>query len=522
MLYGITCIILDIVEKKFSESVRQWCDTLSEEIEKCIAAGRRIYIIALSRKMPRFFAWLRWIPDNGSISRLLKNLDDPLVELTTEYAIPVIFSNVSDTSSPECVGIVVDDAIIFGATANKVCMEWLAASGTEPKYSTLFRSQKGKLRDIFIGKDIYSSKELSFNDLKAPLREISKCILRSALPVDMEYPIIWTNKYYLEVKDFIANMVPCSWRRYNVESEIDQVTKESFTVMLDGERLNNGNSDFAKVRVFDKGVETALEVLAPCSIAEDDLFKGDFFLEPDYREIWENVLDVVGKVRPSDALKDGPLGALIGRFSAVLEARKRSTLIVWANYLLSLSVFINNMDVLVGSNECVCIKEEDVKLILGAQLAKPITKKLNDLISKRVSVSVNMEHVTLPIYVNPTKLHQNYMTQVAAQMIPAAGIEANLDQIYKVSYFSSQLYDDLPDREDVGHHIIGETYDSLRVHLNRFHHEKESSDVEMVINRWIDQRIDESRISPKYEIVIGSDNRRYFRRFFLCGSNSIA
>lgn len=508
--------------KAFSESVNEWCDTLSGEIEKCIAVRKRIYIIALSRKMPRFFAWLRCIPDNEHTARLLKNLDNPLVELTTEYAIPVIFSNAQESFISGSAGIVVDDAIIFGATANRVCMEWLAASGSEPKYSTLFRSNCGRLRDIFIDKDIYRSEELSLEDLKKPLSVISKCILKSALPVDMEYPIIWTRKSYSAVRDFAAASVPASWRRYDVRSGIDECMKESFTIMLDDERAGNGSSDFAKVRFFDKGPETALEILAPCSIAMDDLLKREFLPDPEYQGIWEKVLDAVEKAKPSETLKDSQLGSIYGRFCAVLESRKKSTLIVWANYLLSLSVFINYMDIFVDPNDEVIIKEEDVSLILGAELAKPITKELNELILKKISVKVNLGQVTLPIFVNPVELQQKYMGLVAANMIPEEGIDANLDQIYEVSYFSNPLYSDLPDPQDVGHHVIGETYDSLRVHLNRFHYKKELSEVEMEINRWIDQRIDESRISPKYEIVTGSDNRRYFRRFFLCGSNSIA
>ena len=70
-----------------------------------------------------------------------------------------------------------------------------------------------------------------------------------------------------------------------------------------------------------------------------------------------------------------------------------------------------------------------------------------------------------------------------------------------------------------GHHCIGESFESLIQRIGYKH--PEDNELFKKINHWVDIKIDECKLAPKYEIVIGSDNQRYFRRFFLCGSNKI-
>lgn len=512
----------------FIDEVNKWCVSLSAEIEKSIAAGKKVYIIALSRKTPRFFEWLfEWLFQNGdsdAANQLVSLLKNPGVELTTEYAIPIIFSEYEDGFSsafPNYDGIIVDDAIIFGATANRVCMEWAGASGRAPKYASIVRSSIGKIANLFIEKDINKTQALELEELKRPLHEISKCILKSSLPVDMEFPILHIKIPYGKIKDYMEQSADPSWRRYSLKSDLIEDSKESFTLMLDGEKFGSSHGrDFAKVRVFDKGEETVIEALSPYSLAIEDLHAKDFFGEESYDAIMRLVIEYVDAARLSPEISENEFSPYLINILNRYNARRRSTLIVWMNYLLSLSVFVKNMGCLVPKGVEARIDEGDVRLILGSNLAGRVTSLLNNILSEKIVAEEPADlRAALPIYKNPPELYDSYSFNVSGALSFNGNVDKNLDELFSESYFCAPLFEKMEQKEQSGHHVIGETYDSLKVHLNMNHYD--DPDLEEKIHRWIDRRIDECRISPKYEVVIGSDHREYSRRFFLCGSNSI-
>ncbi len=501
----------------FIDEVNKWCVSLSAEIEKSIAVGKKVYIIALSRKMPRFFEWLRKEQPSEESKKLVSNLDIKNVELTTEYAIPIIFYESCEKKNEEenVDGIIVDDAIIFGGTANRVCREWMVASGKKPMYASLFRSDSGSLVKDYVEKDVYSTEGRSFEELKKSLREISKCIYSSSLPVDIEFPIVRVSLPYFEIKEFIKNNAASTWRQYEIKSDMMPESLESYTLLLDSERLGDSGNDIAKIRIFNKGDKSVLEIIAPHSIALDSLEKKDF-LGDTYKRVLELVIDRVGISENMESQQRYESEDLL---PASLYVRKKSLMIVWVNYLLSLSTFIRNKKYVLPDNIEMHIDVSDVALILGNELANELVGPLNELLQGNDYVTLNEPSVALPIYINPPTLKGIYARNVVMSMSPEAGVDKNLDEIYGVSYFSGPLYNHVPFRNLIGHHLIGETYDSLRVHLNIFHYNDPL--LEEKINKWIDKRIDESCISPKYEMIRGSDGREYFRRFFLCGSNSI-
>lgn len=508
----------------FIDSVQNWCDSLSEEIERVADMHKKIYIIALSRKMPRFFDWLRNNMQEESVGKLIRNLDSPWVELITEYAIPFVFSGTQTNANfNDDAGIIVDDAVIFGATANKVLMEWFAASGKKASYSALYRSEVGQLIDNYIANDLSrNAKPLPFGDIKSRLRRVSECILSSALPVDMEYPIIQVKGSYGRIKRHIEENAPADFHHYAVRSDMVENAKEAYTLMLEKSGLKDSFCDVSKARVFDKGDETAVEVLAPCPIPVDELGKHTFLCDTAYQKMWEKVASVVWSTQSSPKVGEveDPYDkvALMGS----LESRKLHTLNVWLNYLLSLSKFVENRKYILPEDVEFSIKASDISLILGSELADEIAEDLNTLIRKRETTSISyQQRVALPIYVNPIELRDDYMKRLAEDMTPNQTVKTNLDQIYGVSYFAGPLYEKVSDKSVMGHHIIGESYESLKIQLNRYHYLEDDSEIDKEINMWIDQRIDECRISPKYEEVTGSDQKKYFRRFYLSGSNSI-
>lgn len=374
----ITIVILELTP--FQIVINRWSESLSKQVAIYREANRKVYIIALSRKMPRFFDWLEKEVSTPEVNRLLKDLKSNDVEIITEYAVPLILDNHPvDDIRPG--GIIADDAIIFGATANKVAMQWLSLSGEVPILSALFRSDRGIISKTFESEYSIGMSRMSFDNLSKNMTEISRNIIASSLPVDMEYPIIHIRKSYEEVKDFIKKSIPSEWRSYTVESSVNEISNESFTVLL-GDGVNDGyTNDFAKVRLFKQKDECCIEIISPTTIRVDSLYDSKLFLnrtKPDdaYNELWKYVHDKLFATNDSieKYSKDDTTSLSRNANHALL-----STLTIWAEYLISFSTFIRYKKYLLPDANDMHIDETDLRLILGEISAKYAIEKLRTI-----------------------------------------------------------------------------------------------------------------------------------------------
>lgn len=502
---------------KFGKIVNDWSINLSNRIERSLKADRKVVIIALSRKMPRFFDWLMLHAFSEETLRLVTLLMDKRVEVTTEYAIPVLTGDTTHQSQP-IDGIVADDVVIFGATANRVCLEWQAHTGVIPYFTTLVRSDKGKLSGLFESSATAILPMMSLGDLEEAFHHISKCIMKTSLPVDMEYPIVHVDLPYEEIKEHVIKNNVSGCPIMIVKSDMVNDCPESFTVVFEDEAAQGYNNDFVKARFFKKIDGCCIEIIAPNAIKRDSLLDREKFPSsdcPQYNEAWTMVFDAVSPgvgfgwrgVENSDLLFN------------VFSNSKLGVMNVWANYLFSLSIFSRHKDSLIPSGVKYDLKAEDIALITGLEMAQRLKPVLDNITRLNRSCTVEKIDVALPFYINPSKSKDKYFEMLASAIDPDASLERNLDNLFSVSHFTSPVFANIRETDLLGHHNFGETYDSIASHVRRVHHS--DSEMALKIHSWIDRRIDESRIAPKYELVTGSDGNVYYRRFFLCGSNSM-
>lgn len=510
----------------FQIAVNRWSESLSKQIAIYRKADRKVYIIALSRKMPRFLDWLEKEMHTPEVRTLFEDIRKNDVEVTTEYAIPLILgNNPNDDTTPG--GIIADDAIIFGATANQVAMQWLALSGEVPILSALFRSDRGIISKTLESEYSIGMSRISFDNLSRYMNEISKNIMSSSLPVDMEYPIIHLHKSYDEVKEFINKSIPPEWRRYIVKSSLNENSNESYTVLLEDCDEEGYTNDFAKIRLFKRTDECCIEIISPMSLRVNSLFGTDLFLNSDnpddaYNELWRYVYNKVFPVNePIENYNEDNATSL----SRIANHARRSTLIIWAEYLISFSTFIRYKQYLLPEANDMYIDEADLRLILGGTSAKYIIKRLRSInytchLNTNQSTGVAFEGY----YTSSPELRQIYLREIAKSLNHDMSLHDNLNALFMVSHYSGDILTKVPVHNFFSHHCFGESYDSLISLLNGYNDKEngdkdEKTDKLTQIHQWIDMRIDESRISPKYAIVAGSDKCLYVRRFFLCGSN---
>lgn len=511
--------------KEFNDTLEQWSKSLAKQIRFCKSLGKRVYVIALSRKMPRFFDWLQKAVEDQTIKLpnvvdLCKLLRSDGVEITTEYAIPLIFGGYSKSHKDQLAGIIADDVIIWGATLQRISMQWWAFSGEVPYVIALFRGMNSVIVSILESNSTITMPSLGNEELEEALDIISRKIHSTSLPIDIEYPLIYSNASYEIVKEYIIKNCPPEWISYEVKSESYKDLSESTSVLLLNCKTDGYTNDHAKIRLFKKATGCCIEMIAPSyvnvlKLKDRKLFDGgDDANNNLYTKAWQSVFDVlhIGK-------DDGN-----NLFTTIVQNDQMnqaifSLLIIWAEYLYCLSVFTKNCHFFFPKETFFNIHEDDLAIILGKNIANIVFDEITSIITKKIIYKPAFEPITLQEYVNPEELRDIYLRRLATELKDEASVDENLDTLYKISHFSSDIYRSMSKKKLTGHHCIGESFESLIQRIGYKH--PEDNELFKKINHWVDIKIDECKLAPKYEIVIGSDNQRYFRRFFLCGSNKI-
>lgn len=512
--------------KNFNQALDLWSESLSKQIRYGISSGKKVYVIALSRKMPRFFDWLQKSVKKQTIKSLqvislCKLLSSEEVEVTTEYAIPLILGGYSGFPKDKIAGIIADDVIIWGATLQRISMQWWAFSGEVPYVIALFRGMSGVIASILESDSTIAMPLLDNKELEAAVYTISKNIHSTSLPIDIEYPLIYSNESYETIKNFITNNCPPGIT-YEVKSEFYKDSSESLSMLLVDSRNDGYTNDHAKIRLFKKATGCCIEMIAPSYVNVLKLKDGKLFDSDDdtndslYTKAWLSVFNVL-HIEKEDENK---IFTTIVQNDQINQA-KLSLLIIWAEYLYCLSAFVRNCHKFFPQEANYNIHKDDLAIILGKGMANVVFNEITSILTEKRIYKPTYEPIVLQEYINPEELRDVYYRRLAAELKDGVSVNDNLDALYKVSHFSSDIYRSMNIKNVTGHHCIGESFESLIHRIEHKHKHLDNNELFIDINKWVDVRIDECKLAPKYEIVIGSDNQRYFRRFFLCGSNKI-
>lgn len=511
--------------KIFNNALDLWSESLVKRINYYKEKGKYVYVIALSRKMPRFFEWLQKSLEDRTITShninaLCELLNSDKVEVTTEYAIPLAFGNNPKHPKDKIAGIIADDVIIFGATLQSISRQWWAFSDEVPYAIALFRGINGVIASILESESTKAMDFLKEDDLEASLDMISNKINSKSLPIDIEYPLIYSDSPYEEVKKHIIENCPVEWIKYEVKSEYYSDSSESFSVILENGRNEGYTNDHAKIRLFKKPTGCCLEMIAPSyvnvlKLKDRNLFNvGNDTNSGLYSKVWQIVFDAL--------IDDKEEGNKI--FTTIQEDQKNqailSSLIIWTEYLYCLSAFVGNSFYFFPENSNFNIRKEDLAMILGKDMADVVFPEITTIISGHEIFKPMLHSVSLQTYVNPEELRDIYFRKLATVLKENVPVGDNLDALYGISHFSSGIYSSITQKYLImSHHCIGESFESLEQRIR--HKYPIDRNLKKEINKWVDVRIDECRLAPKYVIVMGSDNQRYYRRMFLCGSNKI-
>lgn len=506
----------DNVSKLVESAISDWWISLTARIQTIKESGLTPVLIALSRKMPRLIEWL-------TQTFLEKHPDLPGkeiladCELTTELSVPFRVSKSNDMSK-ECY-ILIDDIIIHGTTLKSVASDLdilsRGYSGTRILcyISSVFLYQRPLSMPSCVSlEDIEALNPLDLPTTKKVISELASLIRKANLPLDMEYPI-------LRLKSLGGDHSNDTFIK-----EIKRHFKQNLVVFYEGwwgntmtalfERAEDQHaSDFAKIRVFESAAGISIETFSPYTLP--DLLTNsqiNLFSDPRYQSLWEDVAVPVKNFAISNRnLFDEVNGETLRRNMC-------RSLIVWANYLLSLSFFISEcLDLLPTSVRSIMdVHENDIKLILGSDNSESITRNIRDIIKDRIKDSLDYTPICDDNdWFAPELFKEEYIQHKAKLASHSDCVQAAMSGIFEFQNFSNPSYEKPQYRHD--RLFYGETFSSLIKSCSPYFMGKE---VEYQINRWIDDQIDNGAVVPKYESYVTDQGNHRWRRFFHSGLNA--
>lgn len=481
-------------------------------------------IIAMSRKMPRLLNWIRRIKD----FKLNSNYT-----LVTEHAIPFCLHE-----NPDAEIKIIDDALYFGSTMDNVTQNIAWCTGKEKiEVYPILRANANK--KLFYAKFEDSIKEINELDLPYFTTLTVKNILSLGKPMDVEYPILTFKR---ETRQETGNrdnwtglLKDCfnGKQVYKIEHEIydekiHQYKKNvNYTVLLNDAGNNNRSrydSDFSKLRIYATKDTIRIVSYAPLSINEADLVESSkLFEKTDFKELWNLVVSKASKV--SDSILDFGHVILRDLRRQEYEISRLKSLVIWANYLSSYSMLLMYKESIIkfmhsiGFRSLPEINEEELCYLLGPQLVSEVKEELELLYIRSMGGPIKTQvydYNLLPQNNIPFDCEEEYYERNHQSWSKCKFVSQALSAMFTNQHFCIGMSDSKSDIDRYRKLHFGVSYASIYSDLMSYfrYDEKLLPD----IHHWIDRKIDEGCIAPKYERVALGD-RYVWRRMFRAGEN---
>ncbi len=481
------------IELRFIPYIRNWYAQFKEIVYRIQKSGRKLYVIAISRKMPRFFSWL--IKNERTLG--IEGLRDILesADYSTEHSLPFLFQKENPASYEV---LVVDDSMVLGNTVRRVSEDVIAyTNGKKPIISILVSSETAYVSPKSI-QELHTPNIVEDSLITKWLDFVSSCNAKSELPVDVEFPILHISgskkeAYRRQIQDALPNN---QWYELNKEG-----IETSINVLLDEEIVELTSLDFAKSRCFFYKDEVKLSVFSPFAIMQSAIFEGYIFRDKTMNEIWERINLSVTKRN---------------------EKRTYQSLVVIINYLNAINTFRRNKDLIHAHEASDCeIKVGDLQLLIGKNLANYLIGSLSSLLFEDWKQGFIVIQPELPSLYAPKELEFSYIIQrklIASQRRADRNVELLIKNIFDQARYDKSIMGRNTTVFHRMHSAFFETYDSIKQLIN-FYFTVEN--IYLEINKSIDILIDEGKIIPQYVQVLNNQRETYWRRFFTSAHSSV-
>lgn len=507
---------------KYNLYFEKWKDKLYSYLKEAQSEGKKVILVAMSRKMPRLFEWMK----------INMGLDLTDCIFLTEHSIPFYFPAIKNINDYKV--YVFDDAIYYGSTLENVAsnINWL--TNEKIQIDAIVKKENIKRRFIY-SIEPEDGREIETSFIPFYTSANSERIISLRKPLDMEYPIFTIEKEgigtLLETKDVEACLKACF-----PEAFVYRITHVDFTVkgeerlihnytVLFKTRSNGGhyNNDFCKLRFYVGDNHFHVVSYAP-NVIDDLCLVPDsiLFNQTQFKEVWNKVAEAA-VICPHERTEQGDVLSFDIQKNEY-ELRRKRSLTVWANYLSSFSSLLSQKKQIltflnkIGIADNFIVKKDDLQLLLGPLLADEICKLLMDIYMSEVGDLFNIcdsqRKVTITRSI-PEGYVVDYDKRNNSFWFRCKSLPLALSYMFTNQHFHIGLASMTREPDNFEKLRFGVSYESMYSELSSYFKDENLSEN---IHRWIDKRIDEGIVVPKYERIKIDDNY-YWKRLFRAGEN---
>lgn len=489
--------------------ISRWGNTLANALKRVLGEGHVVVIFALSRKMPRLLSHiLKSNEDLEEIIELKSLLEDERCVITTEIAIPFIYKNFQGNIK----AIILDDIIKSGHTLQSVCSEIRAITGEEPEFISIYNA--ADFREIKDAAPTSWWGELTDKEKQSQVFKIlANNAKSSGLPIDMEFPILYVRKQDISFEDLKDKLKA----KKNAGPNYD--ASGSFVQIQNDETSRLFNNDFAKIRIFETpglGSSETIKIVgyAPNILSESQIQDKGLFKDEKYAEIW-------GKIHSS--IIDAPDASITGvtideeddRWQKVQHRRSKS-LNTMANYLLSLSMLMRQLNGIIDS-DMLHLDSKDIELLLGKELTDTCMPILNNIVSNFIVSPSERDTANVPALLSPLNLINDFEINRTLATNPTKNCYDAIAEVFIAGMEMERVFltpDSFILNGARNMHFL-ESFQSLQNIPKTFIREDNSV---AEINQTIDEMIDDGYVIPTYEVTTTAadpiNGPLYWRRYF--------
>lgn len=516
--------------------------------------------VLIARKAPRMVDYEK---SHGKLH------DNNLSTLVSEHALPFILWDDYPRIS------VVDDAIYYGTTFENV-ISWLKTiryfTDREPLTKAnlianpVVRAKEAKVLDNI---DLTGVEVISDENIPYYIERLTTSFLELGKPFDIEFPILYFHKpssflYHSdEILTILKNIFECEVYQVNhiptqADSEDDaptDITKESkiadfhtnYSILFSSSLAEgNTNIEFAKFRLFVSKDEMCLTSYVPSVFSEEILTEeSPLFAGTLFESLWkEAYVPPIRELIPSaeksylDYLLRIYKVEKIDRYQwdyqqEQVELLRQRSLMILANYFCSYAHLLKKKRQIIRLSEQLgCpitgLKLYDLQLLFGPKLASLFVTKLNECWEDNQipSVFTLPEHATLsPEFLDfltkdviPEPYADNYYSENEQDWRRSENLSESLSSMFNNMHFHIEKASRGNQPNTFERLRFGVSYDSMCYNLSRKQKHTIGDNMYLSLHWWIDKKIDEGSIVPKYD-KIQYLNKYYWRRLFRAGEN---
>lgn len=484
-------------------------------------------VIVMSRKMVRLLDWI--LASDDSI-----RIPFPVI---TEHAIPFYFPRYKDKRI-----VILDDSMSYGATLNNIrqVLQWCNGTDSNIKFFPIVARNVEAAKELGIGatETYYISEE----DIPLYAYTNSMCMLSHNNPMEVEYPIL----IFKREKDGIGRKIQdieAVLKKHFQNNEVYTISHKlyskkkgdynlpNFSVLLKPSS-DSYSYDFAKFRIYiDENILKVVPI-APIVLSNDILNSEvlSIFQESNFQDLWNDVKNLLCEVQ--DISNSNFSVTERDEMAKEYKLRRNKSLAVWANYLASYSKLLeyrfelNHFLNEIGYISLPTFNDKDISNLIGyadldgvsiANMLSDLYYEINlNLIHKPRNSSYDWDN-----YISlPDEYEEIYQKRNAAVWSKCKSITQALS--YMVSnrhYYVNKAFNEFSPKR-IEKSRFGVTFPYLLSELCNYGEERDKNKQLLYIHHWIDKKIDEGTVVPKFEQRYHKAmNTYYWRRYFKSGEN---